>query len=552
MQWRTILPAMLVVGGVALVTAIAVSQPVQDLNVPPAEQASIDLNKTVSDIDAAIETRLTAEHLIQSEPADDLAVLRRLSLALIGTIPSLEEIRRFEADPRADRLQLWTNAYLNDPRFADYFAERLARAFVGVEGGQFVVYRRDRFTSWLADQIRQRTPYDEMVRSMLSETGVATDRAAVNFAMAAFANSNFDPNKLAGRTVRAFLGQRIDCAQCHDHPFSHWKQRQFQGLAACFGELDLTLVGAVDRPRETPTGDESAMMALPVDAYPAVPFSPEWFPAEGSPRVRLAEWVTHPDNQRFDRAIANRVWGLMFGKPYLTDRPVDDLPDPDDETMKAETEVLAILGADFRTHGSSLHRLIQVITSTRAFRRSSIAPDIPKESSSDFSSTLTLEDSERLWGIFPLVRLRPEQMIGSMLQSNSVQTIDQNSHLITRAIRLFRERDYINEFGDPGEAELEQRTATITQTLLNMNGEFASEMSRVRLFSTPQTLRQYSPTTEALLDNLFLTCFTRHPTSTEREYFQQQLPGSTRKIDDELIEDIFWTLYNSPEFCWNH
>ncbi|RLS51430.1 MAG: DUF1549 domain-containing protein [Planctomycetota bacterium] len=552
MRWRAILPAMLVVGGVAIVTAIAVSRPIHDLNAPSAEQASGDLEEAASRIDTAIETRLTAEHLVQSEPAEELAVLRRLSLALIGTIPSLEEIRRFEADRRADRLTLWTNAYLNDPRFADYFAERLARAFVGVEGGQFVVYRRDRFTSWLADQIRQRTPYDEMVRSMLSETGVATDRAAVNFAMAAFANSHFDPNKLAGRTVRAFLGQRIDCAQCHNHPFSHWKQKQFEGLAACFGELDLTLVGAVDRPQKPSPEDESAMMALPLDAYPAVPFSPEWFPAEGSPRTRLAEWVTHPDNQRFERAIANRVWGLMFGKPYLTDRPVDDLPDPDDPSIDSQTDVLAILGADFRAHGSSLHRMIQVITATRAFRRSSTAPDSSYESSSASSSTLTLEDSERLWGIFPLVRLRPEQMIGSMLQSNSVQTIDQNSHLFTRTFRLFRERDYINEFGDPGEAELEQRTATITQTLLNMNGEFASEMSRVRLFSTPQVLRQYSPTTETLLDNLFLTCFTRRPTSTEREYFRQQLPESTREIEDELIEDIFWTLYNSPEFCWNH
>ncbi len=543
MRWKSVLPAILVVASLAVLTSIAVTSPVQNLNPPEMrEPVADDLPPVAASVDHLLLSQLSTAAVAPAEMADDLTVLRRLSLALHGTIPSLEEIRRFEADTRPDRLAIWTNALLDDNRFADYFAERLARAYVGVEGGQFIVFRRDRFSEWLRQQLRERTPYDEMVRSMLADDGVWTDRPSVNFVTAGFANDQFDANKLAGRTVRAFLGQRIDCAQCHDHPFAHWKQKEFEGLAACFGQLRNSLVGVVDSPeKKFEIEDRETLEKRTVG--PSVPYAADNFPNEGTPRQRLAKWVTHPSNTRFERAIANRVWGLMFGKPYLSDRPVDDLPDPEDPEFQTQTKVLDLIGADFRSHGCDLRRLIQVITSTAAYRRSSLLPSL---------DAVVLEETERLWGVFPLNRLRPEQVIGAMLQSNSVKTIDQNSHLFSRAFRFFKERDYVNEFGDPGEAELEQRTATIPQTLLNMNGEFAREMSQTGLFATPGTLRRFSPTNEALLDNAFLTCLTRRPTEAERKHFLSQLSERPKDADDAVLEDLFWTLYNCEEFTWNH
>lgn len=543
MRWKPVLPAILVIAGLAVLTSMAVTSPVQNLSPPNAGGLiADDLLPQVQAVDRLLLAQLSAAGVEPADQADDLTVLRRLSLALLGTIPSLEEIRRFEADTRPDRLTIWTNVMLADTRFNDYFAERLARAYVGVEGGQFIIYRRDRFTNWLGQQLRDNVPYDQTVRSMLSDDGIWTDKAAVNFVTAGFANDQFDANKLAGRTVRAFLGQRIDCAQCHDHPFAHWKQKEFEGLAACFGQLDNTLVGVVDAPTlkfEVEDGETLAKRTV----EPSVPFDAKWYPTEGTPRHRLADWVTHAGNQRFERAIANRIWGLMFGKPYLTDRPVDDLPDPEDAEYKTRTAVLDLLGADFRSHGCDLKRLIRVITSTDAYRRSSLHAA---------QDTAQMEQVEQLWGAFPLNRLRPEQVIGAMLQSNSVKTIDQNSHLFTRAFRYFKERDYVNEFGDPGEAELEQRTATIPQTLLNMNGEFAQGMSQVGAFASPGTLRQFSPTNDALLDNAFLTCLTRRPTAAERAHFLGQLGKTPKDTDDAVMEDLFWTLYNAPEFTWNH
>ncbi len=120
--------------------------------------------------------------------ASDLQIVRRLSLALCGTIPSLEEIRIFESDTPPGRLDRWTARLLSDNRFADYFAERLARSFVGTDIGQVVVFRRDRFVDWLRQQLSQNTPYDQVARHVISETGLWTDHPATNYITAAMAD----------------------------------------------------------------------------------------------------------------------------------------------------------------------------------------------------------------------------------------------------------------------------------------------------------------------------------------------------------------------------
>lgn len=210
----------------------------------------------------------------------------------------------------------WTRSMLADPRFGDYFAERMARGFVGTEGGEFFVYRRDRFVTWLSSRLRDRAPYDGMVAEMIASEGLWTDKPATNFITAAIVDEKIDRMRLAGRTVRAFLGQRIDCAQCHDHPFASWKQSQFEGLAAFFADVQTTGVGLEDKPGgELEVVDRSTKKKRVV--APSAPFGPEWLPATGRRRERLAAWVTDSRNGWLARAVVNRVWGYMFGRPYV-------------------------------------------------------------------------------------------------------------------------------------------------------------------------------------------------------------------------------------------
>ncbi len=269
--------------------------------------------------------RSSADH--QSfPPTDSLQVCRRLSLGLLGTIPSLEEIRQIEAIPEAERVSWWLEHILADRRFADFFAERLARVYVGTENGPFIFFRRRRFVAWLGDNLAQNRPYDQLVRDLIADDGLWTDRPATNFISVTSQPDNGnqpDPVRLAGRVTRAFLGLRLDCAQCHDHPFAAWVKGDFEGLSAFFGQTKLGFKGIHDGSGEYEVIDKKTQK--PREIEPKVPFAPELLPGTGSRRDRLAAWVTNPGNAYFARATVNRVWALMVGRPLV--EPVDNLPD---------------------------------------------------------------------------------------------------------------------------------------------------------------------------------------------------------------------------------
>jgi hypothetical protein len=536
---------------VATIVALAARSPL-----PPAEKRPevgveiSDLRPAVECVNAEFARRWKDAGVAPAAHAPDLQVLRRLSLALCGTIPSLQEIRQFEADERPDRLAHWTRRMLADVRFADYFAERLARGLVGNDNGQFVIYRRGRFVDWLSEQLQKNTPYDETVRTMISQTGLWTGNPAVNFVTAAINDGDVDENKLAGKTVRAFLGQRIDCAQCHDHPFAHWKQHEFEGLAAFYGQVQQSIVGIEDKavrdgkPVEYEVEDRKTLekRVVPVE----VPFHSEWLPESGSRRQRLAQWITNPGNRRFERAIANRVWGLLFGRAFS--EPVDDLPDPDDE----KRDLLDLLGEDFREHHCDLRRLIQVVAASEPFRAASELELPPDPQRSTGVELAALGAAERSWAVFPLIRLRPEQVIGSIFQSSSIQTADQNSHLLFRALRLIQGGQFVKEYGDLGDDELLERGGTIPQRLLMMNGELASGPTNSNPINAVGRIATFASTDEKCVETAYLACLARRPSPAELAHFVAQLKDAKKGERVQIVEDLVWTLFNSTEFSWNH
>ena len=423
-NWKIACLPFCVVGLVVSLVAWASSSPVAISPKAPALPEDNSITSTVEQVDQFLENQWSEQQITPAEITDDYLQLRRLSLALHGTIPSLEELREFEAMQGADRIQRWTLKLLEDRRFADYFSERFTRAFVGVEQGQFIIFRRDRFKAWLSEQIQANTPYDELVRTLISSEGLWTGDPETNFITSAVADGNLDRNKLTGSTVRAFLGQRIDCAQCHDHPFDHWKQSEFEGLTAFYGQVEIQVLG-VRQNKELKYEVEDRETLEKRTVSPQVPFLNECLPQEGTLREKLAAWVTHPQNRRFERAAANRFWGLVFGVPYFD--PVDDLPAPTDLT-ESDPDVLDILGRDFRENGYDIKRMVQTIVASKAFRLSSTSHSNDSEQ---------IERATDAWALFPLVRLRPEQIIGSMLQASSLKTIDQNSNLFMRGRRFF-------------------------------------------------------------------------------------------------------------------
>ena len=524
----------IVLGGVSAFWAAL--RPTRADRVDPAKPPAIIASPAANPVDSELRKVWSDQGLTPAAPAPELAVMRRISLALTGSIPSLRSIRQFEARPAGERVNWWLEEALADPRSADYLAERLARAFVGVEDGPFILFRRRRFVTWLGEAIREDRPYDQVVRALIADEGLWTDHPSTNFVTVAFdqATQLPDPERLAGRVARAFLGVRLDCAQCHDHPFQPWTRKDFQGLAAFFGQVKVGLRGVRDSDGDyRPPSKKPGVAEAPV--APRVPFATHLLPESGPRRARLAAWATDPHNPNLARATVNRVWALMFGRPLV--EPVDDLAAAGDPPP-----VLKVLAEDFASHGYGFRRLIRTIVASEAFRLDSRAEE----------SAGALEPA---WAEFPLTRLRPEQVAGAVMQSAALEPLDRSSHLLVRLMTSQGIFDFIRRHGDAGVDELDERGGTIPQRLLMMNGALVGSKTGGDLITAPAQIALLAPNDRLAVETAYLAALTRRPTPEEAAHFEAQLdaaaraPGPGRKA---RMSDLAWTLLNATEFSWNH
>ena len=212
----------------------------------------------------------------------------------------------------------------------------------------------------------------------------------------------------------------------------------------------------------------------PVPVAPRVPFLPELLPATGTPRARLARWVTDPANPNFPRATVNRVWALMFGRPLVA--PVDDLTG-----AEAPPPALQLLADDFVAHGYDLKRLIRVIATTHVFQLDSATEPEPTEA------------HEAAWAVFPLTKLRPEQVVGAVSQAASLETINDDSHILVKLISSIDERNFVHRYGDTGEDAFDSEAGTIPQRLLLMNGTIVNNKTKPGLFNAAQRIATPGP-----------------------------------------------------------
>lgn len=503
------------------------------------------LVRIVADLDAEFARHWSEQGLPTAGQADWLTVCRRLSLALVGSGLSLEEIRSLESLPESQRVSVHRERLLSDRRFADYWAERFARTFVGTDEGPFLVYRRRRFVTWLAEQIANQQPYDVLVRKLITGKGYFTDRPEVNFitvTMNSAEEGQPNPIHLAGRTTRAFLGMRIDCLQCHDDFLGNLRlgtasdtrdgtQQDFHQLAAFFSDSRFNILKGV-RYEPHPYEYQYLDAAEPTVVEPAVPFEAELLPEVGEPADRLAGWITHPVNRQSRRAFANRVWALMFGQPLHA--PVDDIP-----LHGPLPPALDRLADAVGERQWSMRDLVRIISATKAFQMASVA---------DFEIT---PEHEAAWAVFPLIRLRPEQVARGVMQASRLTTINDNSAFILQMIAFGAENDFVTRYGDTGEDEFSQDNITITQRLLMMNGEMVRERSEANpVLNATSHIHMFAKDNSTAVETVYLAVLNRRPTDTERSHFVQRLSeGGDRAA---AIEDLYWVLLNSSEMVWNH
>ena len=509
-----------------------------------------EISASAKQLDGVFEDWAVSQNSSLAPQADWLNVCRRISLGLIGSSMSLEEVRQLEKYPEAERVEIYTNYLLTDSRWSDNFSERLARAFVGTDQGPFLLFRRRKFREWLAEQLEKDVHFDVIARTLLEAEGLTTDKPEVNFVTAQIPPEGArkaDVVRLAGRTSRVFLGLRMDCLECHNDFVDKLyfpgedgviggEQKHFHQLAAFFSGTTLAenvFLGVRDE--ETDYRFKFLGQEEEETISPAVPFAAHLLPDEGKLRQRLAAWITHPENPAFSRAVVNRVWALVTGRPLH--EPVDDIP-----LDRPVAPPLQWLADDFAKHDFDLKRLLRLITASAAFQRSSSVGD----------GEISQEQLD-CWAVYPLTQLRPEQVAGSVIQASQLKTVDRDSVWLTQLVRFGQMNDFLKAYGDRGEDELSPENETIPQRLLLLNGSMIRERTNPEPLAIPLArIANQASSDSQCIEVCFLSTLNRRPTPEEQRYFVAKVEGLSGEERVRAVSEISWVLMNSTEFLWSH
>jgi hypothetical protein len=490
-------------------------------------------------IDRHVARKLQENNVSPAPACDDATFFRRINLALAGRVPVTADVRAFLADADPDKRAKAVEKLLASPAFAN-FQTATWRNWLLPEAQTVpeVANTVPAFEAWLRNRIRHDEPYDRFVSELLAAPLDGTragrraeaddDPDAANGPVAFFTAKEGKPENLAAATARLFLGVRLECAQCHDHPFAKWTRDQFWGLAAFYGGVTRsggTLREVFDR-RELPVPNrDRAVSATFLDGK-----EPEWR-FKKSPRVTLAAWVTSAENPFFARAAVNRLWALMFGVGIID--PVDDAHE---KNPPSHPELLDELARAFVDSGFDTKFILRAICRSATFGRSSSA-DGPGQR------------DVRLFARFPVQGLTPEQLYDS-LQVVAGNPPDGSGGNYLQAAGTPR-RQFMETFALSG-SKTDTQT-TIIQALALMNGDLVGSATGLESSRTLGAVVELPGLTPAeRIEALYLAALGRPPRAEEVRRSLKYVEADDGAAAKTRYADVLWALLNGVEFRTNH
>jgi hypothetical protein len=479
-------------------------------------------------IDEAVLALLATMRLPVSPQADDAASLRRVRLDLTGRLPAPDEVRSFQSDRDPSRIERLVDRLLASEDFNEFWTFRLA-TMLRVRSPANDAEGTLAFHAWLREQVGRGTPFDVLSRTLLIATGDTHHNGPANFSRVAA-----DARAQAEHVAQVFLGVRLQCANCHNHPLDRWTQDDYHGLAAIFARLDrgrevkVLATGEVTNPR---TG-EPALLRLPGARF--------LDPAEEG-RTALADWLTDPGNPGFARAIVNRLWQGMMGRGLV--EPADDLRATNPAT---HPELLDALAADFVAHGHDLRHTLRRIATSATYARSPIATEENRGDDRFYSHAMAR----------PLVA---EVLADALADVTGVSERFGDQPEGARAIALADPRvrsEALEVLGRcPRQDACDPSTtsaAGLAAKLHLLNGALVN-----RKLDAPggrlQRLLAAGRSDDEIVDEFYLRALVRAPSDPERAFWRHRLGQA--KIPQEresILEDFVWSLLNSREFLTNH
>jgi len=487
--------------------------------------------------------RLAAEKwkklgLRPSPPCDDATFLRRATLDLAGRLPTVDEARAFLADNSADKRAALVDRLLDSPDYAAYFALRWSSILHNSHraGADQAAYA---FHNWIEDKIARNRPYDELVRGVVAASGEWQDAPAINWY---WQMRDDQLHQVVADTAQTFLGLRLQCAQCHHHPYERWSQDDYFGLAGFFTRVGRKSFGQpppyYSSTRVTTGERDPRTGKVPEPKYPDGPVA-EFSPFE-DPRHGLVDWMTQPDNPFFARAFVNRMWSYLLGRGLI--EPVDDMRDTN---PASNPELLDALAQDFIDSGFDMKRVVRTIATSRLYGLSSTPTDTNRDDRQNFAR------------YYPR-RLIAEVFLDAVDSACGTQTRFSGVASTARAVNLPHPgfgSYFLDTFDRPQRltgCECERSAdATLGQVLLLANSDEIENKLAAGSGRLAQLLKDQS-SAEAILDELYLASLSRLPTPAERERARQHLSTASDDKKAEIWQDLLWTLLNCKEFCFHH
>ena len=500
-------------------------------------------------IDDAVFAKLKNFHIIPSALATDVEFLRRVCLDLTGTLPPPNRILQFVASKDTHKRERVIDALIGSPEFVDYWTFRFSDIFrVAIFANGLTPKWSQKYWEWIRSNVETNRPYDEVARERISAEGYGP--ASRHFLPY---NQVGPPNDVMAEEVRVFFGRRLDCAQCHNHPYENWSQDQFWGMAAFFSRVFKMGPVVFDHPTNMDYSSKdvngSIQLLHPRTKAPVLPAlldgSHANLTAESNPRQELARWMT--SNPYFAEAAVNRVWGQFFGRGIVD--PVDDFRSTNPPT---HPELLAALAADFREHGYNLRRLMKTIVMSRTYQLSREPNSTNRDDVVNYSHALPRPlDAEVLLDALVDATGIPEVFSTAVADGSSVG----QAPVGTRAINLKDPDMYFSRFlelyGRPNRGAIPERSIhpNLGQALHMLAGStYADRLSGKE--SRLARLVQSGVSNTKIFEEFYLAALGRLPASDEIQDLEQTL---AKRTDREAgLREFVWALTSSREFAENH
>jgi Protein of unknown function (DUF1549)/Protein of unknown function (DUF1553) len=484
-------------------------------------------------IDTLVDNKLKKLRIAPSQLCTDEEFLRRVYLDIVGLLPTTEEYTRFMSNPEANKRDLLVDELLERPEFVEMWVMKWAellqiRTTNDVKRKGALMYY-----DWLKERVGNNMPVDQMVRELLSASGGSFTNPATNYY-----DGERNTLKIAENVAQVFMGMRIQCAQCHNHPFDRWTLDDYYSFAAFFAQIGNK---QAEDPREHIVFDRgNGDVKHPVTGQVMTPKflgGPTPDIAGRDRRVVLAEWLASPENPYFATNLANIVWAHFFGRGIIQE--VDDVRVTN---PPVNPELLGELGKRFTESHYDFKKLVHDICTSRTYQLSSQTNESNAGDERNFSHSLVRRlRAEVLLDVITQVTDTKNKFPALPLGARAVEVPDGNTttYFLTTFGRATRETVCSCAV---------KMEPNLSQALHLLNGDTVT--NRIREGKLIDRRFADKKSNNDIIDELYVRTLTRRPTAEESSALSAALDESTDK--KKQVEDVFWALLNSREFSFNH